>query len=107
MLEQEQLSRSIEEDERYESYINKRYKDDGDEPGLLTQCINAGLLGKSSRRGKDTLAKKLFIHDIRGDKEMAIKFVGAGIALADPVRPSFFRFWNIQCGSQAATAADK
>ena len=50
------------------------YADNGDTPGLLTECTNAKLIGKSDRRDKDTLSKKLYLHDYKKDTKAAMKY---------------------------------
>ena len=50
------------------------YSDNGDVQGLLTRCKNANILEKSSRRDKETLAKKLYILEVKKDKEKAIQY---------------------------------
>ena len=69
------LSRKIEEDlDHYTTYRDMPYSDNGDVQGLLTRCKNANILEKSSRRDKETLAKKLYILEVKKDKEKAIQY---------------------------------
>mmetsp|Transcript_19894 Transcript_19894/g.29969 ORF Transcript_19894/g.29969 Transcript_19894/m.29969 type:complete len:107 (+) Transcript_19894:90-410(+) len=50
------------------------YFDDGENPGLYSRCKSAGVIGKSSRKDKDTLSKKLFLVEVLNEKESAIVF---------------------------------
>lgn len=58
---QHAISQSIEADvENYQRFFNMKYGDDGLTLGLLSRCTNAGVVDPSSRRDKETLAKKQF-----------------------------------------------
>ena len=47
---QQHISQAIKIDnEKFLKYRDMKYADDGDGPGLLSSCRNAGLLGKSPR----------------------------------------------------------
>jgi len=71
---QQQLSNEIEKDSRFQTFRDMNYFDDGECLGLYSRCKNAGIIGKSSRKDKDTLSKKLYIVEVMRDKEKAIKF---------------------------------
>ena len=69
------ISQRIEADSaNWPKYQRMNYFDDGDNLGVLSKCTNAGILSKSDRRRKGVLQKKLYLYEVEGNKEAALKF---------------------------------
>ena len=93
-----QLSNEIEEDaEHYQVYEQMSYGDDGDTPGLLTRCVNSRILLNSSRKDKETLAKKLYLYEVKKDREAALNF-GPARKVPDRINSTGLTLYDLLCG---------